>query len=177
MTEPLPADRFVVLTGGPGAGKTTLLTALAEQGYAVTSEAGRALIRAGVTADDPVAFSDAILDHELASYRWALEQDGTVLFDRGMPDIAGNWIAMGRDVPPHVEAAINACPYNPRVLVAPPWPEIYVHDEERKHSWEVAVSTYEVMVEAYTRYGYDLVELPKAGIAERVAFVLAELGV
>ena len=169
----MTADRFIVLTGGPGAGKTTLLAALADRGYAVTNEAGRALIKAGVTADDPVAFSDAILEHEIASYAWALEQRGRVFFDRGVPDVAGNWIAMGRDVPPHVAEAIASCPYNPRVLIAPPWREIYVHDEERKHSWETAVATYDVMVEAYTRYGYELVELPKASVEDRVEFVLA----
>ncbi|HVF21358.1 MAG TPA: AAA family ATPase, partial [Mycobacteriales bacterium] len=168
----MTSDRFIVVTGGPGAGKTALLTALADRGYAVTLEAGRALIRAGKTADDPVPFSDAILNWETRSYVWALEQSGTVFFDRGVPDVAGNWIAMGQPVPPHVEAAIAACPYNPHVLIAPPWREIYVHDEERKQPWETAVATYEVMVEAYTRYGYELVELPRVTVVERVEFVL-----
>ena len=164
-------DRFVVLTGGPGAGKTTLLSALAGSGYAVTSEAGRALIRSGVTADDPAAFNEALLEFETRSYVWALEQPGTVVFDRGMPDVAGNWLAMTGTVPPHVEDAITACPYNQRVLIAPPWREIYVHDEERTHSWETAVATYDVMVEAYQRYGYELVELPLVSVDERVDFV------
>ena len=165
-------ERFSVLTGGPGSGKTTLLAALAERGYAVTTEAGRALVRAGVGNGDPVAFAEAVLEWETRSYAWALDQPGTVFFDRGMPDVAGSWIAMGRDVPPHVEAAIAACRYAPVVFVAPPWREIYVHDEERRHSWETAVATYEVMVEAYGRYGYELVELPRASVEERVAFVL-----
>lgn len=162
----------MVLTGGPGGGKTTLLAALAQRGFAVTVEAGRALVRAGIGAGDPVAFADAVLRHEQASYAWAAGQPGLVFFDRGMPDIAGSWLSMGREVPPHVERAIADCRYRSPVVIAPPWREIYVHDEERKHSWDVAVSTYEVMVEAYTRYGYDLVELPRAPVEERVEFVL-----
>ena len=165
-------DRFHVLTGGPGGGKTTLLAALAERGHAVTAEAGRALVRAGADRGDAVAFADAILAWERRSYAWALEQPGTVFFDRGMPDVAGSWLAMGREVPPHVEAAIAACRYAPVVFVAPPWREIYVTDAERDQSWETAVATYEVMVEAYGRYGYDLVELPRANVEERVSFVL-----
>lgn len=164
-------ERFVVLTGGPGSGKSTVVSALAALGYAVTTEAGRALVRSRVGAGDPVAFAEALLDWERRSYAWALKQDGTVYFDRGMPDVAGAWLQMGRPVPPHVESAIAEAPYG-TVLIAPPWREIYVHDEERKHSWETAVATYEVMVEAYGRYGYDLVELPRGTVEERVAFVL-----
>ena len=161
-----------MLTGGPGGGKTTLLEALARLGYAVTTEAGRALIRAGVPASDPVAFAEALLSFETRSYAWALTQPGLVFFDRGMPDLAATWARMGRPVPPNVESAIASCRYAPTVLVAPPWREIYVHDDERTHSWETAVATYEAMVEAYTRYGYDLVPLPLATVEERVAFVL-----
>lgn len=168
-------DRFHVLTGGPGGGKTTLLAALAARGYAVTSEAGRALVRAGADRSDPVAFAEAILEWETRSYAWALDQPGTVLFDRGMPDVAGSWLAMGREVPPHVEATIAACRYAPTVLVAPPWREIYVTDAERDQTWETAVATYEVMVAAYGRYGYECVELPRVGVEERVAFVLGHL--
>jgi predicted ATPase len=166
------SERFVVLTGGPGGGKTTLLAALAARGHPVTDEAGRALIRAGVGNDDPEAFAEAILAWERRSYAWALTQPGTVFFDRGMPDVAGSWLALRGEVPAHVEAAIAECRYRSPVLVAPPWREIYVHDDERKHSWETAVATYEVMVEAYGRYGYHLVELPLAPVEERVAFVL-----
>lgn len=170
------ADRLVVLTGGPGAGKTTVLSALADLGYAVTSEAGRALIRAGITNDDPVTFAEALLEFETRSYVWALEQPGAVLFDRGLPDVAGNWLAMTGSVPPHVQDAIAACPYNRRVLIAPPWRQIYVHDAERRQSWETAVATYEVMAEAYQRFGYQLVELPLVSVDERVEFVLDILG-
>ncbi|HEV2890356.1 MAG TPA: AAA family ATPase [Frankiaceae bacterium] len=165
-------DRFVVLTGGPGGGKTTLLAALAARGYAVTTEAGRALVRAGVGAGDPAAFAEAVLEWERRSYAWALSQRGVVLFDRGMPDVAGSWLAMRGEVPPHVEAAIEECRYRSPVLAAPPWREIYVHDAERTHSWETAVATYEAMVDAYGRYGYEVVDLPLVPVEERVAFVL-----
>lgn len=168
-------ERFHVLTGGPGAGKTTLIERLAALGYATTAEAGRALVRAGIGAGDPVAFAGAILDWEMRSYAWACEQPGPVFFDRGMPDVAGAWLQLGEPVPAHVEAAIAQCRYA-SVFIAPPWREIYVHDEERRHSWETAVRTYELMAEAYARYGYDPVELPKAPVEDRLAFILEHAG-
>jgi predicted ATPase len=58
--------------------------------------------------------------------------------------------------------------------VAPPWPEIYRTDTERRQSWEEAVRTYEAVTSAYTQAGYELVELPRAPVSERLEFVLRE---
>ncbi|HVF19137.1 MAG TPA: AAA family ATPase [Mycobacteriales bacterium] len=176
-------DRLHVLTGGPGGGKTTLVERLAALGYATTPEAGRAILRDQAAIGgplrpevDPVAFLEAILQWELRSYRWAAATEGPVFLDRGVPDVAGAYRQLGRPVPAHVTAAVAAFRYAPAVFVAPPWPDIYVHDEERKHSWESAVRTYEVMVEAYGAAGYELVELPRMPVEDRVAFVLDAVG-
>ena len=169
--------RFHVLTGGPGSGKTTLVERLAALGHVTAPEAGRGIIRdqvafGGTLHTDPVAFLEAILVWELRSYREAERTSGPVWFDRGIPDVAGSYSQNGLPVPPHVDRAARALRYAPVVFVAPPWREIYVDDEERKHPWEAAVRTYEVMVDAYTRYGYDLVELPRVPVDERLAFLL-----
>lgn len=161
-----------VLTGGPGAGKTSVVDALAALGYATTREAGRALIREGVPSGDQAAFSEHVLARELESYAWARSLGTTVFCDRGLPDVAGNYLRLDLPVPPDVRAAVDECRYASPVFVAPPWREIYVHDAERTHSWETAVATYEAMVRAYTEAGYDLVELPRVTVEERVAFVL-----
>ena len=65
--------------------------------------------------------------------------------------------------------------YNRRVFVAPPWPAIYTRDAERKQTPEEAVRTYEALVTAYTKCGYELVSLPLVSVEERVRFVLAEI--
>jgi predicted ATPase len=164
-------ERFVVLTGGPGGGKSALVSAFAALGYATTAEAGRALIRARGGRGEPVAFAEAMFARERESYAWALGQLGTVFFDRGLPDVAAAFAQAGVAVPAEVEAAIAECRYG-TAFVAPPWREIYVNDAERDQPWEVAVETYELMAETYARYGYDLVELPRVPVAERLAFVL-----
>jgi predicted ATPase len=65
--------------------------------------------------------------------------------------------------------------YNKRVFIAPPWREIFGNDEERRQSWSVAVRTYEIMVETYSDYGYELIEVPRAPVEERVEFVMGEI--
>jgi predicted ATPase len=174
---------FHVITGGPGSGKTTLIDALAEAGFARTIEAGRAIIQDQTAIDgpalptrDPVLFAELMLSWELQSYRSAQAQDGPVFFDRGIPDIAGYYRLIGKAVPPHVTAATERFRYNRRVFAAPPWPEIFGQDVERKQTYEEAVRTFEAVTGAYRDFGYELVLLPLAPVAQRVEFILDAIG-
>lgn len=74
-----------------------------------------------------------------------------------------------------IESACETYRYNPRVLVAPPWKEIYSTDEERQQTFEDAVNVYQQMVQVYQRCGYELVELPRVSVTERGDFMLAQL--
>jgi len=78
-------------------------------------------------------------------------------------------------VPPHFERAAALHRYNGTVLLAPPWPEIYAHDAERKQSLGEAERSYRVCADIYPRFGYSTLELPRAPVEERVRFVLAHL--
>ncbi len=176
-------ERFHVVTGGPGSGKTSLIDELARAGYARTVEAGRAIIQDQLAIDgpalpwrDPSAFAELMLSWELRSYRMAELLSGPVFFDRGVTDLLGYLTLVGRPVPAHIARAAERFRYHRRVFVAPPWPQIYVQDTERKQTPEEAVRTYEALVAAYTRRGYELVRLPLVTVEERVRFVLEDIG-
>jgi predicted ATPase len=177
------SDRFFVLTGGPGSGKTTLIEALRSAGPATLPEAGRGIIRdqsaiggPALPWHDPAQFAELMLSWELRSYRAALEQDGPVFFDRGVPDPLGYLRLTGLPVPDHVRHAAERFRYAGRVFIAPPWPEIFRQDSERKQTLEEAERTFHAMTNTYTGLGYELVPLPLAPIAARLRFVFAEAG-
>jgi len=183
MTTTGDAPRFFVLTGGPGAGKSTLLDALERLGYARTVEAGRAIIQEQVAIGgkalpwaDPRLFAELMLTWEMRSYRMAQSCAGPVFFDRGVPDVAGYLRLVGQVVPAHVEKAIEVFRYNRRVFVAPPWPEIFRQDAERRQDFAEAVRTYEAVTATYEACGYEIVVLPCVPVAERVRFVLERSG-
>ena len=71
-----------------------------------------------------------------------------------------------------MEEAAAIFRYQRRVFIAPPWPDIFRQDSERRQSLDEAVRTYEAMVEVYGAYGYKLVELPRSSVEQRVRFVL-----
>ena len=105
----------------------------------------------------------------------ALDLPGPVFFDRGVPDVMGYLRLMKLPSPTHVLQAATLFRYNRRVFIAPPWPEIFTPDAERKQSFAEAVRTYEAMVATYEALGYDLIELPRCSIAERVEFLRAKV--
>jgi predicted ATPase len=171
---------FFVITGGPGSGKTTLVDdALEQAGFARTVEAGRGVIQDQVAIDgpalpwrDPAAFAELMLGWEMRSYRMATQQAGPVFFDRGVPDVIGYLRLMRLPVAPHIENAAEVFRYHRRVFMAPPWREIFTQDTERRQDFTEAERTYAALAATYARLGYELVELPRAGIAERLRFVV-----
>jgi predicted ATPase len=177
------AERFHILTGGPGSGKSTLIAALRQAGYAGTDEAGRAVIRdqaaiggGALPRQDPGLFAEMMLCWEMRSYRIAERQTGPVFFDRGIPDVVGYLRFTGLPVPAHMTKAVAAFRYSRRVFVAPPWPAIFRQDAERKQTLDEAERTCETLIAAYRDLGYELVELPRSTVDDRVRFVLDRIG-
>ncbi|HEY9472786.1 MAG TPA: AAA family ATPase [Mycobacteriales bacterium] len=174
-----PAQRFVVITGGPGSGKSTLIDALCDAGHPVVGEAGRTIIQHQSAIGghalpwlDPELYAEMILSWEIRSYHQAMREPGVVSFDRGVTDVVGSYLLLGRPVPAHVMTAAETFRYHRRVFVAPPWPEIYRNDRERRQDHDEAVRTHDAMVRAYIQLGYELVTLPRTDVRTRVEFVL-----
>ncbi len=174
--------RFIVISGGPGSGKSTLIDALEQRGFARTMEAGRAIIQDQVAIggpalpwDDRTLFAELMLSWEMRSYRLAQRHSGPVFFDRGVPDVIGYLSLCGLPVPSHMEAAAQQIRYNKTVFLAPPWPEIFGQDAERKQDFEEAVRTFTAMETTYRRFGFEIALLPKVSVEERVEFILTKM--
>ena len=174
-------NRRFVVTGGPGGGKSTLLDALAERGYRIAPEAARRLIKERLAVGlsprpDPVSFARAILDSDMQQYSAATDHDGITFFDRGVLDAlymldleSGLW----RD---EIARLVQTFPYNDTVFLLPPWEAIYAMDSERDQTSEESVAVFEGMKRWYARWGYQTVEVPRAGVAARASFILEAIG-
>ncbi|WP_332683807.1 AAA family ATPase [Bosea sp. (in: a-proteobacteria)] len=176
-------NAFFVITGGPGAGKTSLLAALAEAGYATAPEGGRAIIRDQVAIDGPGLpwrerglFAELMLGWDMRSHAQAQVQGGPVFFDRGVPDVAGYLALSGLAIPAHIERAARQVRYRRLVFAAPPWRENFAQDAERKQDFAEAERTFAAVTGSYRDFGYEPVELPRASVAERLAFIRERIG-
>ncbi|WP_198672238.1 AAA family ATPase [Pseudogemmobacter bohemicus] len=172
-------EHMFVVTGGPGSGKSTLTDTLRRRGFVSMPEAGRAIIRdqvrIGGTAlpwADRAMFAELMLGWELRSWHEASISDGPVFMDRGVADIVGYLALCGLPVPAHVETAAKTFRYNKTVFIAPYWEAIFGQDAERKQDRDEAKATGRVMAETYSRFGYQLVELPKVTVEARADFIM-----
>jgi predicted ATPase len=176
-------DRLFVITGGPSAGKSTLIEALAQTGLAVSHEAGRQIIKEQVAAGgralpwtDRLRFAAAMLERDIANHdTWRLHAE-PVFFDRGIPDVLGYLHLEGLPTPQTMKDAAQERRYNRMVFIAPPWPEIFTQDRERRQTPEESERTYHAMVRIYSECGYVLTDLPRVSVEERMRFVIERAG-
>ena len=178
-----PSDaRLFIITGGPGSGKTSLIAALGERGVWTAPEAGRAVIQDQVVIGgdalpwgDRARFAELMLSWELRTWRDATAQPATAVLDRGLPDVLGYLRLCGLPEPPSFRRACEMFRYAPTVFIAPPWPEIFGQDAERRQDWDEARRTHGAMREVYAELGYALTALPLGSIEERADFVWERL--
>ena len=173
-------NRFVMISGCSGGGKSTLLAELARRGHATVGEPGRRIVQQELLGDgsalpwvNPVAFARRAVALALADRAAHACTSGWVFFDRGLIDAAAALARQTRE--PTVDALAQAHRYHGRIFLAPPWPEIYVTDTQRRHDLAEAIVEYKHLLRVYPSLGYEVIVLPKVGVPERADFVLHTL--
>lgn len=174
-----PVNRFVLISGCSGGGKSTLLLELERRGYAGVEEPGRRIIAEELESSGGAlpwvnleAFAKRAIEMALKDRSDGEAFSGLVFFDRGLIDAAAALEhASGKSILP-IHAGER---YNQTVFITPPWREIYLTDEERKHGFDEAVAEYDRLLAAFHMLGYQTCRLPKVGVAERADFVLGRL--
>ena len=173
-------NRFVVISGCSSGGKSTLLAELGRRGYATVEEPGRRIVKEELASAgsalpwvDGAAFARRANAMALADRAATGNSSGWVFFDRGLIDAASALEHLTGE--PVLAALARSHRYHRRVFLAPPWPEIYATDTERRHGLDAALAEYSRLLQVYPSLGYDVSILPKIGVAERADFVLGVL--
>lgn len=176
-------DRLVVLSGCSGGGKSSLLTELGRRGFAVFEEPGRQVVKEQMLiGGDALPWANVAQFVELTVSRSiyhmtnAARSDRLSFFDRGIIDQLGGFRQLNLPVPRHLLTAAERLRYHERVFLAPPWPEIFTNDSERRHNFDEAAASYESLLRTYESFGYRAIVLPKVTVAARADFILALLG-
>jgi predicted ATPase len=173
-------NRFVVISGCSGGGKSALLAELARRGHAVVEEPGRRIVRDELQRGgralpwvDHAAFARRAVAMALADRDAVPTAEARVFFDRGLIDAASALQHLTGE--PVLASLGRSHRYHRRVFLAPPWPEIFVTDAERRHGLDAALGEYSRLLEDYPALGYDIVVLPKVAVAARADFVVKTL--
>ncbi len=173
---------IIVIIGGPGSGKTTLINGLTDKGYTCYPEISREVTlearEQGIEQlflEKPLLFSELLLEGRKKQFVSATKEATNVVFlDRGIPDVLAYMHYIGDSYPAFFDAACREHLYT-RIFILPPWEDIYISDDARYENYEQAVLIHEHLVETYEKYGYNLIEVPRDTVDNRILFILDKL--
>ncbi len=179
-------NKLIVISGCSGGGKSSLLAELSHSGYSIVPEIGRELVKeqlainSGITPwQNPEAFCKLLIERSIVTFHEAKVMQSTkgqmVFLDRCFLEGVSYYQTLQIKDAHQYDHFVSELRYDSTIFMTPPWQEIFCQDDERKHSFEDAVMEYERLLEAYPRYGYRIIELPKTSVKERVALLLSFL--
>lgn len=176
------AGPLAVVSGCSGGGKSALLEEMVRRGWTVAPEPGREVVREETAAGgrglpwiDLARFCALCAEKAAAAHEAALRRGGATLFDRSLVDAAAALERAGLPLPATLEADLEMRRYAPVVFMAPPWPEIFVSDAERRHDLDAARAEHDHLMRRYPAAGYDVEEIPRAPIADRADWLASRL--
>lgn len=174
--------KTVVIIGGPGSGKTSIIDGLIENGFCCYPEISRQVTheaqKRGIEQlflQQPLLFSQLLLEGREKQFEDAKKEPFEVVFiDRGIPDVLAYMDFIGDIYPPNFTKACQENRYD-HIFLLPPWQEIYVSDEARYENFEQAKIIHKHLIETYQKFDYQMIEVPKDTIKNRIDFILKTL--
>lgn len=179
----------IVITGAPGTGKTAVIEGLQAIGYHVFPEVIReftaeetATQETPQLATNPIVFARDSEDfnRKLISGRTRQFLQGhdiasrPVFYDRGLPDVLAYMDFFGQTYGADFLEVCRTHRYD-KVFLMPPWEEIFHADGGRFETYQQALALHESLIVRYTAFEYDLLEVPKGTIDERIDHILSTL--
>ena len=167
----------IVLIGGPSSGKTSLLNHIQHPDIHCFEEVSRGVISKALAKgttqpflDNPLGFSEALFERRLHDY-FEDKKNNIHVYDRGIHDVVAYLNAIGDEVPCGMLNDCSTYCYD-AVFVFPPWEAIFTQDAERMEVFEEAIHFHKALLETYTHFGMQCIEVPKSSIEERFRFIL-----
>lgn len=174
-------NNLIIITGCSGGGKSTLIAELHRRGYATVDEPGRRVVARELANDgsalpwvDLADFAREAIKLAEEDHRRMAAEGRWVFFDRSLVD-AFAALSFATDDDTAASALQQAPRYNRSVFVVEPWPEIFVQDDERRHSFADAVEEFDRLSALYPKLGYEWIVLPRTSVAERAGMLLATI--
>jgi predicted ATPase len=168
---------YYIITGAMGGGKSTIIEHLLKNKIVCVSEPARDILSEqrsikadGVPEINPDLFTKLMLSRSVHNYKQNIMTKTPIIFDRGIPDMIAYADLFQLDTKIYYNAS-EYYKYNNTVLLLKGWKEIYTNDDERKMTFEQADGFGNKAEEIYHKLGYNVIDVPKVNIEERIKFI------
>jgi len=174
--------KIVLFIGAPSTGKTSVLNYLIDKGYCCFEEISRQVVQEArkegyrhLFKNKPLLFSQKLLEGRKNQFSRAQKQETTFVFiDRGLPDITA-YLDMVNTTYPQEFIEANIDHRYDCVFWFPLWRDIHISDDERYEDFELSQHIEKHLINSYNILGYNLIEVPKYAVEDRVKFILSHL--
>jgi predicted ATPase len=173
------SNRLFVVSGCSGSGKSSLIDGLRSKGRTVVEEPGRRIVQEQLRRGGDALpwvnvqqFAQLCAEQSIRDFDAVAQYQSAVFFDRSFIDVVAAVTRLGLAMPSMLEEALASRAFARKMFMSPPWRDLFSTDEERRHSFDDAMLEYSSLVATYKSLGYEIVELPKVSVSERVSYVV-----
>ena len=169
----------IILTRAPGTGKSSIINKLKENNYKCFNEVWDENFKNPSTNKDSnqiIDFSRFLFDERKKHFEInEIESNfkkNIIFYDRSLIDIISYLKTYNKSFPKEWTNYINLKYYYNKVFYCPLWSEIYVKNKMRLEEYDETINIDKNMRKLYKELNYNIIEIPKKSINERVEFIL-----
>lgn len=169
--------RFII-TGAPSTGKSSVIAELKARGYDCHEEIARQVIVENQENNTNVfpwvnmlEFSNEVF-YRMKNMLHSIPKEKMCFLDRSIVDLIGYMRFAGKEPPLEYTEWICKARYSKKVFYMPIWKDIFENDVQRKESIEEAMEIDKNLRKAYLDLGFNLIEIPRSTINNRVDFIV-----
>ena len=166
-------NKKIIISGPPSSGKTTIILELNKIGYECISEINPSNNKNIKIQKNKILISNFIFNERKKQYKNA--KNTTTFFDRSMIDVIAYLKYWDKNYPKEWDEDIIKYRYYKKIFYAPFWKKIYLNNNYRPESYLESQMIDHELKNTYTKFNYNIIELPKSNIHDRINFILKNI--
>ena len=162
-----------IITGAPGTGKTSIINELKKRGHLCAPEINPSNISNKKIKNNRLLLSEFLFQNRQIQY--TKSDDQLMFFDRSMIDVIAYLIYWKEPYPTEWNKTIKKLQYFNNIFYTPCWKKIYTNTNYRQETFQESAQIDTILKKTYLDYNYNITEIPKLDVTDRVEFILQHI--